>query len=166
MNPARRSAAFVGLAVTILLGPVSAQGTPLASGGGAYVAQNRETHWFAFTCVRLPDGSIRGHAVFVEPATKAFLQMRITSAMPLDGMLAVAGPITHLVRTPPELALGATFFFVVDDNGAGGPVPDRLASGAAPAALGNLTIQQIIALIGPPPPAALAPLLKGNITIH
>lgn len=155
------SAALAALTSLATTTSVAAQATPLGTGGGAFLAQNGETHWFAFHCVVLPDGSVAGHAAVLEPSTQSLLLMKITSAMLVGDDLAMAGPVAATVGDVP-FQVGQTAFFLVDDDPAG----DRFAGvGAVPPPLGSLTIQQIVGMIGPPPPAAYAPLLLGNVRI-
>jgi hypothetical protein len=140
---------------------------PVADGHGVFVAQNQETHVFAFSLLELPNGTIHGQAVVLEPATQGLVVVDITSFMFIGDILAMAGPITTAINAPPQFVEGATAFFSVKDNGSGSPIPDEFAGvGVVPPQFGNLTIQQIIALIGPPPPEAFSPLLLGNVRIY
>lgn len=162
-----RTAVCAALSTAFLLGaaaPGNAQAVPLGSGGGRYVNRQSETNRFAFTAVQLPDGSVTGHVVFHFPATNAMVRMEVTSFMFIGDWLGLAGPVTMAVNTPTPL-VGTTGFLVLSDNGA--PGTDTFTGFSfAPASFGNLTIQQIIGIIGPPPPSVFFPLIEGNIQIH
>lgn len=167
MRPVRKFLPFLSLLAVFMLGaaaPLAAQVTPLGCGGGI-VLQDSVYRVYAFSCVQLPNGSVTGHLVSQEPSTRSFLHVHISSAMHIGGMLAVAGEITAAVNTPPRFSVGQTMFVVFVDNGRGCQVPDQLASGVVPPFLGNLTIQQIIALIGPPPAVAFSPFVAGGIRV-
>ncbi len=163
------SAMSSALAAVLLLAgatPVAAQAAPLGNGGGVILGQDQEIQLFAFHCLQLPDGSITGVVVIAEPATRGFLRVELSSATAFGDMLAVAGEITAAVNTPPQFGVGQTMFLVFDDNGHGRTAPDQLARGVVPLAFGNPTIQQILALVGPPPPSAFTPVLRGDIRIR
>lgn len=168
MKLSSRTAACAALSVAFLLGataPGLAQGTPLGSGGGRYFnAQRGETNRFAFTAVQLPDGSANGVVTFHFPSGDAMVQMKVTSFMHIGPWLGLAGPVTKAVNTPNPL-VGLTGFLVLADNG--GPGTDALTGFSfVPPAFGNLTIQQIIAILGPPMPAMFFPVIDGNIKIQ
>jgi hypothetical protein len=75
----------------------------------------------------------------------------------------VAGTVTRSISMPPQFAVGSTTFFCVRDNRG---APDQFAGlGTVPPQFGNLTIQQIVALIGTPPPQAFSSQLTGFIRI-
>lgn len=157
----------LALLTTLVLGAaesLTAQAKPLGAGGGV-VQQGPATRIYAFHCVQMPDGSAAGALVSLEPANQSFVRVRITSAMHIGPWLAVAGEITAAVNTPPQIVVGGTMAAVFADNGTGGPVPDQLAALVVPAFLGNLTIQQIIALVGPPPPTSFGPVLAGDFRV-
>jgi len=136
----------------------------VAVGNGTYMGQNPPgIRAVTFSVQALPNGRVAGFAIFRDPSTNGFFHMNVTSMMSLGGELAAAGPITMQAGSP--FPVGATAFFVVQDNGDGTLVPDQLALGVAPLFLGSLTIQEILGLVGPPPPQAFAPLLTGNIRI-
>ena len=166
----RRAAMCASLAAVLLLGsaaPVGAQAGPIAHGHGSFVANNQELHTITFNVVGLPDGSVRGHAVIREPSTQAFVIMEVSSLMFLGETLAVAGEVTKNVNAPAQHAVGSTAFFSVNDYGNDPTMPDDFAGlGSVPPFLGNLTIQEIIALIGPPPPQAFTPFLTGGVQVH
>lgn len=168
MKLTSKAAACAALSVGLFLGataPISAQASPIGSGQGAFLAQNQETHLFAFAVVELPDGSVNGHGLVFEPSTRAFVLFRISSFMFLGETLFMAGPITQAVNAPPQFVGGATAFFAVNDNGRSS-ADDIAALSVVPVQFGNLTIQQILALAGPPPAGAFAPLLAGDVRIH
>jgi len=163
-----KATSLATLAVAFLLGtasPSDAQASPLLRGHGTYLGQNQVLKQFAFSVNQLPGNQVQGRAINIETASSGFFQMDVTSIMSLGNAVGVAGPITMAVHTPPQFAVGATAFFVVQDNGDGSLVPDAFALGVAPLFLGDLTIQEIIQLIGPPPPQAFAPVLTGDIRI-
>ena len=61
--------------------------------------------------------------------------------------------------------MGATGFVLFADNG--GPGTDELSGFSfAPLAFGDLTIQQIVAILGPPPAGSLFPVVSGNVKLH
>ena len=147
---------------------VSAQATPIANGGGSLLTPDGRVQHFAFHVVELPDGSVRGHGVRVEPASNAIVIFEVTSFMFVGNVLAMAGPVTMTRNAPPQFVIGGTVFFGLTDEGYGS-APADASTGLTPLPpfLGNLTIQQIIAMIGSgPPPEALSPLFAGNIRFH
>lgn len=159
---------FPALTVALALGaaePVVAQAVPLGGGGGL-VQQGPSTRAYAFDCVELPNGQITGCLYSANLATQSFLQVDITSAMHIGSWLAVAGEIRMAVNTPPTIGVGQTFAATFIDNGLGGAVPDQLATVVVPPQFGNLTIQQLIALIGAPPLASFSPFVSGGIWVH
>jgi hypothetical protein len=167
MRSASKSIMFSALAAALVLGaaePLAAQATPLGAGGGR-VLQDGVTRIYAFECILQPDGSVAGKVISHEPVSQSFVHVNITSAMHIGGWLAVAGEITAAVNTPPQFSVGQTMFATFADNGTGRPVPDQVATGLVPLFLGNLTIQQIIGLIGPPPAVAFSPFISGNIQV-
>jgi len=159
------SAAFATALVLSSAAPARAQADPVASGAGTFIAPNGETHVFSFSVLVLPDGTIQGSARVLEPSSGAVVAMDVTSFQMVGDELAMAGPITLAQNAPPWFVLGATAFFAVDDDGVG-PADGITGLSVVPPQFGNLTIQQIIALIGPPPPQAYAPLLSGDIKIN
>jgi hypothetical protein len=160
---AARVALCVGFALAAAA-PTQAQATPLGYGHGTYVSPNSQlAHQMAFSVVQMPNGTTHGHAIGFEAATHAFVFIDLSSSMFLGDTLAVAGTITISINMPPQFPVGGTAFFAVQDNAGS---PDLFAGlGSVPPQLGNMTIQQIIALIGPPPPQAYAPLISGNFRI-
>jgi len=168
MKLTSRALSCAALALAFLLGtasPSDAQASPVLRGNGTYLGQNLAIKDFAFAVNRLPHSKVQGHATIIEQSSQGLFQMDVTSMMSLGDAVAVAGPITTVVNTPPQFVVGATAFFVVHDNGDGTLVPDEIALGVAPLFLGDLTIQEIIMFIGPPPPQAFAPVLTGDIKI-
>jgi hypothetical protein len=158
-----RAALCTGFALAAAA-PTQAQAAHLAYGHGSFVSTSSQlTHQIAFSVVQLPNGATHGHAIGFEAATHGFVFIDLSSAMFLGDTLAVAGTITMAINMPPQFPVGGTAFFAVQDNAGG---PDLFAGlGSVPPQLGNLTIQQILALIGPPPPQAYAPLINGNFRI-
>jgi hypothetical protein len=89
----------------------------------------------------------------------------LTSVMTVGDAVLMAGPVTLAVNAPPDYAVGNTAVLAVKDlgNGGGDPAPDEATGAVGPP---NLTIQQIVAAWGPPPPQAYQPLQSGNIQVH
>ena len=77
--------------------------------------------------------------------------------------LYAAGPVTATRNTGGVFQVGDTFFVGVNDNG---PAMDKFIEGGVPAALGPLTIQEIIAIIGPAPSGIFRQGISGNLIIH
>jgi hypothetical protein len=161
-----RFAKHVALATACLFGalaPANAQTTLIGAGAGAYVAQNQQTHLFAFTVSQRANGTVKGHILVLEPATQGLVRVDVTSWVYVGNTLAAAGTVTMSINAPAMFAVGNTAFFAVNSNTG---APDQFAGlGNVPPQFGSLTIQQIIALIGPPPPQNFAPLLFGCIRI-
>lgn len=143
--------------------PPGGHAQPIANGQGVYVDQSLEVFSFTFSVVELPDGSVEGHGSFFDHVARRFILFELSSFMFVDGSLGVAGEITMAVNSPPQLAVGSTIFFFVNDNN---PDTDAFAGlGLVPPEFGELTIQEIVGLIGPPPPDAFTPLVAGDIRI-
>ena len=150
--------------LAVAAAPATAQVQRLASGFGAYVGQNLENKVFFLSAHEHANGDVHGSCVVMEPSSNGFVRIQITSSATLGGTLYLAGPITHAVNSPPFIVVGATAMIGVVDNGGWGSPPDEFVGPAfAPAVLGNLTAQQILGMIGAPPPSAFAPLIFGNI---
>ena len=166
MQSFRKLTSHLALSAACLLGiqaPGHAQSTPIGAGAGTFVAQNLQTHVFAFSLLERADGSVKGRWIGIEPATNGIIVVDLTSYMYVGTTLAAAGTITLAINAPPIFPVGGTAFFAVNDNPG---APDQFAGlGNVPPQFGSLTIQQIIALTGPPPPQAFAPLLHGNVWI-
>jgi hypothetical protein len=144
-----------------------ARAQPIANGHGKYVDQTLEVFAFTFSVVELPDGSVEGHGAFFDHIARRFILFELSSFMFVeveeDCALGVAGEITMAFNSPPQLAVGSTIFFFVIDND---PDTDDFAGlGLVPPDLGELTIQEIVGAIGPPPSAAFMPLVAGNIRV-
>lgn len=166
MKFSSRFAVRAALSAALVLGaaaPTQAQATPIAIGHGSWIGANQMEHWIEFSLVQRPNGSVCGHAIGFEPATHAFIYIQLNSFMFAGDTLMVAGRIAVAINMPPQYPVGGTSFFAVNDNTG---APDGFAGlGQVPPQFGNLTIQQIYALIGSPPPQAFAPLTTGNIRI-
>lgn len=164
-----KSAIRALFAATLFLGaaptPAHAQCGLIAAGAGSIVGNDQQTRFLAFWVADF-HGVVRGESWGYEPATYAYVRMDITSYMYLGNDLAVAGPVTASVNAPPAFLIGATAFMVFHDNGRGRNAGDSITgTSVVPPSYGNLTIQQVIALIGSgPPPQAFLPLLSGGIT--
>jgi len=115
-----------------------------------------------FALVELPDGSLQGEGMVAFAATSGWVTFDLTSSMFLDGKLAMAGSVTSSFDAPPSDFVDATLVFAVDDGGSGAGA-DKLAGTVGPR---GLTIQQVVAFIGPPPPQAYQPVVTGNFKIH
>ncbi len=139
----------------------------VARGAGVYVGNNQNTRIFSLCVRELPNGSAQGYSFGYEPSTNSYVLVQVTSLFRVNGAVVYAGPIVATENAPPEYVVGAQTFQAVVDNGNGwGPTPDGITgTSVVPAFLGNLTAEQIIALIGPPPPVAFLPLLAGNIRV-
>lgn len=146
--------------------PGTAQTTPLASGFGSYVGQNLASKVFLFSACQQANGEVHGSCLLIEPGSNGFVRIQVTSSAVVAGTLYLAGPITHAINSPPSVVVGATAMFGVHDNGAWGAPPDEFVGPAfAPPAAGNLTAQQILGILGAPPPQAFQPLQFGSIRI-
>ncbi|MGK0204206.1 MAG: hypothetical protein ACI9S9_003287 [Planctomycetota bacterium] len=156
------AAAFLCVAAA----PAAAQTTRLASGFGSYVGQNQESKLFSFGAHEHANGDVHGSCLLFEPSSNGLIRIQVTSSAMLGGTLYLAGPITHAINSPPFIVVGATAMFGVNDNGGWGSPPDEFVGPAfAPPGVGNLTAQQILSVLGAPPPQAFQPLLFGNIRI-
>ena len=166
MNTISKKAVHAVLSVGFLL-VAATPGTAadrIGSGAGAYVGQNQETKVFGFSVSERSDGSVRGYGIVIEPGSRGYVLFEISSYMFVGDSLGMAGEIIRTVNSPPEFAVDTTLFFFVNDNN---PDTDEFAGpGLVPPELGHLTIQEIVALIGPPPPFVYQPLLAGNVRIY
>lgn len=152
------------LAVTLVgaASPSQAQAQAIGNGHGAVDAPSGPIT-ITFSVVELPNGTINGHGILHFPDLGGHVRFEVTSYTFVDGALLMAGPVTKAKNAPPNYFIGATQVLAVEDNGNGGPLPDKSAGVVGPP---SLTIQQIVELIGPPPPQAYQPLQSGNLTIH
>ena len=170
MNLIRRAAASAALSTLFVVTAATtghAQANPIAQGHGTYIGQNLVAKQFTFSAVVLPGGAVRGHLNNIEHASNGFVHIDVTSLAMVGDTLMLAGPITQAVNAPPHFVVGATGFFLVNDNARNTPSTDTFAGlGVVPPFLGNLTAEQILAFAGPPPPQAFAPLLSGDIRIR
>ena len=173
MKVIRKLAICAALTAAFLFGaaaPSYAQATPIAHGhltGGPSPAGGPTAVDLTFSLVKLPDGSLVGHGKSTNQAASGWFTYELSSYMVLDGTFYAAGTITATHNTGGNFAIGDTYFVAVKDNGNGnGPVMDEFIEGHVPAMFGTLTIQQIIAIIGPPPPAIFRQGISGNITFH
>jgi hypothetical protein len=143
--------------------PADARAHPIVIGHGKYVDQTQEIFSFVFSVVELPSGSVQGQGAFFDHIGGRFILFELSSFMFVGDSVGMAGEITMAVNSPPQLHVGATIFFFVNDNR---PDTDEFAGlGLVPPEFGSLTIQEIVALIGPPPPDVFTPLVTGNIKI-
>ncbi len=164
------------LSASFLLGTASqsfAQGTPIGhghlKGGPTPAAPAPSIIDLTFSLVELPDGSLVGSGKLTKKSDGTWILFDLTSYMFIGDTLYAAGPITEAFNTDdPRRQVGATFFVAIQDNGDGGDgqAMDSFIEGGVPAVFGPLTIQQIIASIGPPPPEIFRQGISGNIVIH
>jgi hypothetical protein len=121
-----------------------------------------------FSIVELAGGSIVGGGKLTNKAEDGWIRFALTSYERVGETLYVAGPVIKTFNTEGIFEVGDTFFMGVNDNGNGEPgsPPDEFIEGAAPAALGPLTIQQILAITGPAPPEIFRQGINGNLVIY
>ena len=164
LRPVGRSSAIAALSAVALAFPAaqSAQAQIVAAGHGTYEALSAPIVLeFTFLVKQTSDGSTQGMAVWKGP--ESVTVWNVSSSMQLGDTVLFAGEIVAtLGNPPPGHVVGVTAFTAVKDNGPG--FSDETASlSVVPAAFGNPTIQEIVAFIGPPPPANFRTLLTGNI---
>ena len=160
----RKLAVCVALAVACILGATSqsharvlpfAPATPIAGGqlkgGPTPVTQVPSTLDLTFSIVELPNGSIAGTGKLTNKAEAGWILFDLTSYEFVGATLYVAGPVTQTFSTEGLFSVGDTFFMGVNDNGNGAPgfPADEFIEGRVPASFGPLTIQQILAIVGP-----------------
>lgn len=157
-------AAFSSVFLLLAPAPAQAQGQFVSAGHGTYLAADQTTVLEFTYVVRVsPNGSVQGFAAWRGPDSITI--WRVDSAMFIDETLAFAGQIVSVFGSPPPgQVVGGTVFTAFKDNGPAS-VDETLSLSAVPPEFGNPTIQQIIALIGAPPPQAYRPLLTGNVWI-
>ena len=143
--------------------PGQAQIKPIGSGYGVVEAP-MGTRVVLYSLLELSDGSLSGHGLQYSPADNAWVYFNITSYMFVGDALLMAGPVTKSINSLPGYDVGNTAVLAVHDKGNwfGQPAPDDAAATVGPP---NLTIQQIVAIIGPPPPQAYVPIKAGNLKI-
>lgn len=147
---------FLPLALTA---PIAAQADVRAHGHGSFVASNQETHVLTFAAVGNADGTARGFLVAREPSTGGFVCVVIETWASVGDVVAFEGTVVLAHDAP--FATGGNVFFAVRDG-----EPDGFAGvGRVPPPFAPMTAAQILALIGPPPPAAFSPLLTGDIAV-
>ncbi|HEX6812765.1 MAG TPA: hypothetical protein VF384_14160 [Planctomycetota bacterium] len=89
----------------------------------------------------------------------------MTSHMRIGESVVFAGEVIADIGNDPNVQIGQTVFTAVNDNGPG--VADDIASlSVVPASFGNPTIQQIVAVIGPPTAQSFTPVLSGDVWIR
>ena len=166
LRPSARTSALAALSAAALLvpaaTPATAHGGAVAAGHGTYLAADQTTTLgFTFVVHEAHDGSIQGYALWKGPLSTTLWE--VSSLMHVGEMVLFAGEIVGTTGTPPPgHAVGVTAATAVHDNGPG--FMDDIASiSVVPPEFGNPTIQQLVALFGPPPPQAFRPLLSGNI---
>ena len=162
-------AVSAALAAAFLFGTASqsyAQATPIANGhlkGGPTPGGQAPSIDLTFSLVELPGGSLVGGGKLTNKAVGGWILFDLTSYLFIGGTLFAAGPVTKTHNTSGVFQVGDTFFMAVNDNG---PAMDEFIEGGVPAAFGPLTIQQIIAIIGPAPPEIFRQGISGNFMIH
>lgn len=160
-----RSTALAALSAAFLLlapAPTQAQVGLVGTGHGTYLAANgQDTLTFTFFVAEGPGGSAHGYAIWSGP--NSVVLWRATSFMFFEGALGFAGPIVATIGTPPPgYVIGVTAFTGFRDNGFHA-VDETLSLSVVPPQFGHPTIQQILALLGPPPPGAWRPLVTGGV---
>ena len=169
MKLSSRTVLSAVLSAALLLG--AAQPSTAQTSVRSHLAEGRGVYGsfvLRFVVDLLPNGTVQGFALARERGTDAFVLFHTTSAAytGVGNDLAVAGTIVASANVPPECAPGRTAFFAIRDQGFESPIPDSIAGiGCVPQSLGNLTIQQILALIGPPPESDFHPLLAGDFRV-
>lgn len=164
-TPLHRLALLAALSSAALLGsaaPLHAQAQPIVTGDGEVVSPAVGSVAVELTLVELPNGALHGEGLVAFATTGGYATFELTSYMFVGGELCLAGPVTSSFGAPPSYFVGATVVFCVHDGGNGAGA-DAMAGTVGPP---GLTIQQIIGLIGPPPPQAYQPVVSGNFTIH
>ena len=169
MKLIRKLPVSAALAAAFLFGTASqsyAQATPIANGhlkgGPTPAAPAASIIDLTFSLVERPGGSLVGGGKLTNKAVGGWILFDLTSYLFIGGTLFAAGPVTKEHNTG-VFQVGDTFFMAVNDNG---PVMDEFIEGVVPAAFGLTTIQQIIAVIGPPPAAFFRQRISGNLIIH
>lgn len=162
-NPLR-TVALSTVALFFTAAPAQAQTGVVAVGHGTYQSPTTpNVTAFTFTVREANDGSTDGLVVVHAPT--AIILATPTSHMRIGGSLLFAGEIFAILGSDPNLQVGQTAFAAVNDNGPGST--DGITGfGVIPLAFGNPTIQQIVAILGPPPPQDFRPLLSGNIWVR
>jgi hypothetical protein len=162
----RRLATGAALSAVTLVGLAAAghaqNAGPIANGHAAVQGIPAGTTSTTFSLVQLPDGSLVGNGVSTN-SLGGWVRFDLTSVMTIGDAVLMAGPITATFNAPPQFVVGGTYFIGVKDNGEGGTTPDEFANGAVPF---PLSIQQIIGVLGPPPPEVFRPLVSGDIQVH
>jgi len=147
--------------------PAQASTQVLSTGYGSYLASNQTSVLEFSYAVTQRNGVVQGLGIWQGPGSVTVF--RVDSAVYLsDGeTLAFAGVVVAIFGTPPPngATVGGTVFTAFQDNGFG-PADQTVSLSAVPPGFGNLTAQQIIGLIGEPPPQAFRPLLTGNVWIR
>jgi hypothetical protein len=175
MLPIVKLVVSAALPAAFLLGtssPCHAQATPIANGhlegGPTPSAPAPSILDLTFSLVQLPDGSLIGGGKLTNKAAGGWILFDLTSYMFVGDTLFAAGPVTQTYNTAGIFEVGDLFVLAINDNGngSGSSAPDEFIEGAAPAALGLTTIQEVFALIGPPPPEFFRQGLSGDLTIH
>lgn len=153
------AAALLAPAATSPLG-----GGPILTGDCIVLPPSGEPNGIELTLVERGNGGMTGHGMQFNVVTGSEIEFDITSYEFVGDILCVAGPIVTATNAAPPFEIGNTVIYCVLDNGNGGSsVPDSVAAGAGPP---GLTVQDILALAGPPPPGAFAPVEMGNLKIH
>ena len=165
-NFMQRVSLSAALAAAALLGaatPSHAQTGRLISGAGRIEIPGAVPIGLYLQLNQLPGGVLRGAGAQIFTSSGGRVTYDLTSFLFIGETLCMAGPITSAVNAPPPYTVGSTIVFCIQDNNKSKGTPDAVAGGVGPP---NLTIQQIIAMAGPPPPQAFVPLVSGDFTIH
>ena len=153
------------LTAVMLLGaatPAPTQAQPIVTGDGEITNTAVGPVAVELSLIHLPNGSLNGQGMTSFAATGGWVTFDLTSYMFVDGKLCMAGSVLSGFAAPPNYFVGATVVFCLEDGGDGAGM-DKMAGAAGPP---GLTIQQVIALVGPPPPQAYQPVVAGNFKIH
>ncbi len=161
----RRSSALAILSAAFLLlapAPTQAQAGLVGAGHGTYsIANGQGTLEFTFFIAEGRNGASQGYAVWKGPGSIGL--WRVDSFMFDDGALLFAGQVLAIEgSSSTPFQVGQTVFTGFRDNGFGA-VDETVSLSAVPPQFGNPTIQQIVALIGSPPPGAWRPLATGGV---
>jgi hypothetical protein len=150
------SAALTGSLLVTTAALSFAQGTPIANGhlkgGPTPAAPAPSIIDLTISLVELPDGSLVGGGKLERKSAGGWILFDLTSYIFVGDTLYAAGPVTQNHNTPGVWQVGATFFVAINDND-GSADADSFIEGGVPAEAGPVTIEQILAVIGPAPPA-------------
>jgi len=171
----RKLSVCSALVAAFLFGTASqshAQTTPIANGhlkgGPTPVAPAPSIIDLTFFLVEESDGSVFGSGKLTKKSDGGWILFDLNSYVFVGDTLYAAGPITHTHNSDGTFQVGDTFFMAVEDNGDGGNSTDMDAflEGVVPAAFGPMTIQEILAILGPAPSEIFRQGILGNFRFH